>query len=270
MDKICALIRQTWYEAAKKNLQEIDRLRFYEACLEYEFYGNAPVGLPMAVQVLFDVIVNDIDRDREKTAARAERNRINGMKGGRPPKSNITQQDTKTQMVFSVSEKKPITLHNTTTYNTTQQVVSNTTEDTHTRFFILLDFFERGVASPSEELERFWNYYAAQGWQTKNGAQVIDKQALARVWKPAALSAQLMKSRALWAQLVRKTGENSDTTFITDYIGCKQDGRELMITMKSEVIPQLLETQYITVLRDFVKSLPGGDRLTVKYYIAGC
>lgn len=126
--KLCALMRQTWFESARKHLTDMERLAFYEACFTYEFTGELPTESTCkygSVLLMFDMVKNDLTNDREKAERISERNRINGLQGGRPRKVNETLQNREnptkpkeTQRNPAVFDGNPIhytTLHNTTT-----------------------------------------------------------------------------------------------------------------------------------------------------------
>lgn len=44
MPKMCALMRQSWYESATKNLSSVEQLAFFRACFDFEFYGKEPTA----------------------------------------------------------------------------------------------------------------------------------------------------------------------------------------------------------------------------------
>lgn len=44
-------------------------------------------------------------------------------------------------------------------------------------------YFEKNFIEPKNEVERFFDYYTANGWQ-RNGSTIRDKTALAKLWKP--------------------------------------------------------------------------------------
>lgn len=131
--KYCALMRQTWYESATRHLTDMERLAFYEACFVYEFTGEIPTEKTCkysSVLLMFDMVVNDLRSDREKAERIAERNAINGARGGRP--RNITQvnKPNKTQSVLVETQKNPEEtqsnpIHYTTLHNTTIAASSN-------------------------------------------------------------------------------------------------------------------------------------------------
>lgn len=121
-------MRQTWFESAQRHLTDMERLAFYEACFTYEFTGELPTEKTCkygSVLLMFDMVKNDLQNDREKAERIAERNAINGQKGGRPRKVYETLQNDEnpekpkeTQRNPAVFDGNPIhytTLHNTTT-----------------------------------------------------------------------------------------------------------------------------------------------------------
>ena len=124
--KMCALMRQTWFESARAHLTDMERLTFYEACFAYEFTGEVPSPSTCkysSVLLMFDMVKNDLAADREKAEKLAERARENGRQGGRP-RLNRTLQNEKTQSVLEETQKNPVglnssSLHYTTQHNTT-------------------------------------------------------------------------------------------------------------------------------------------------------
>lgn len=129
---MCALIRQTWYEAAVRNLSDAERLAFYEACFKYEFKGEMPSrqSCPYStVLLMFDMVKVDLAADAEKARKIAERNRANGALGGRPKESNKTQQSDQNPEKPKETQRNPtvltgLPLHNTTQHNITQQAAA--------------------------------------------------------------------------------------------------------------------------------------------------
>lgn len=127
--KYCALMRQTWFESAKRHLTDMERLAFYEACFVYEFTGEVPTENTCkygSVLLMFDMVKNDLSNDREKAERIAERNAINGLRGGRPRKSNETPQTDENPEKPSETQRNPEEtqsnpIHYTTLHNTTVQ-----------------------------------------------------------------------------------------------------------------------------------------------------
>lgn len=269
-NKICALIRQTWYETAKKNLQPADRLRFYELCFEYEFNGMVPdEDAPFGAKLLFDMVRHDIESDKAKALARAERARRNGANGGRPPKaseqlpeSNIIS---KTQQNPVGSEKSynidSITQHNTTT---TKESVEN--EDTHTFFAVCLNFFERGCSQPVEEANTFWGYYESLGWKTKNGGDIVDRLALARAWRLKDCSKAAMRNRMAYADLMHKA-DPVEVCLIQDFVSMVRDvaTETVKIVFEEQRSILILEHKYMPALRQWIPKRQDGTNYELTY-----
>lgn len=130
--KYCALMRQTWFESANKHMTDLERLSFYEACFSYEFYGIIPSESTCKygnVLMLFDMVKNDLKADREKADRIAERNRQNGLQGGRPRKVNETLQNNENPKKPNETQHNPVEtqqkpIHYTTLHNTTSAASS--------------------------------------------------------------------------------------------------------------------------------------------------
>ncbi len=125
--KMCAMIRQTWYETAKAHMSDMARLAFYEACFDYEFTGEVPTTNTCKhgdVLMMFDMVKDTLKNDIEKAERIAERNRINGRRGGRPKNTTEDNKPLETQGNPMETQKNPVVnlgsaLHNTTLHNTT-------------------------------------------------------------------------------------------------------------------------------------------------------
>ena len=246
-EKICALVRQTWYETAKKNLQQADRLRFYEMCFEYEFYGHEPdEDAPFAARLLFDMVRNDIDAYKNKAAARAERSRQNGLRGGRPKVTPINSEQ-ENPVGLDETQKTCNTLHNTTPHNTTQQKETDVeNEDTHMFFNICLLFFEKGCSDPCGEANTFWHYYEAMGWKTKGGGEVVDRFALAKAWRLGDCSRSAMRKRVDWAKALHLANA-TETCLISEFVDMVKDGsaNRVDITFQTQQPAMIFEKNYV-------------------------
>lgn len=261
--KICALIRQTWYEAAKRNLNAEERLRFYEICFEYEFENLEPAAdLPLASRIMFDMVRHDIDEDRSRAMERAERNRKNGMAGGRPKVTADNKTDNN-QVGFVGFSGLPNTVQYNTEQNNTKQ---SETEDAHTLFSVCLMFFEKGCSEPVKEGQLFWNYYASQGWQNKSGAAIVDRMALARAWRLKDCSAAVMKSRAPYADLMHKAAP-VELSLLEDFVKMVRDGanKEVVITLQHQETAVLLDTKYMPALEQWIPRDEDGKLFNLRY-----
>lgn len=203
--KICAMFRQSWYEAAKSNLFDADRLKFYEACFNYEFYGDEPQELPPSVKFVFDIIKGEIESDRRKALNRAETARQNGKNGGRPSitKDNETQQNPSEpnglQNNPTGNSGLAYTIYNNNNNNKTQHFFSlyggDGDKEKKLKFLIFRYFYSIGVDDALKESERYCAYYEARNWQI-NGQPIKNPTELAKVWKPENLSQAKAKQRA--------------------------------------------------------------------------
>lgn len=129
--RISAIMRQTWYEAAKRNLAGDERLAFYEAVYDYCFLGEQPQRTKTGDKglLMFDMIRAELDDDKEKLQRIQERNRVNGSRGGRPiqiREQNIT--NPVGYLGFNENPDEPSRTQKTPIHNNTLQ--NNTTAAT--------------------------------------------------------------------------------------------------------------------------------------------
>lgn len=275
-DKICALIRQTWYETAKRNLQPAERLTFYEICLEYEFNDILPDDdVPFGARLLFDMVRNDIDNDKHKARARAERSRANGARGGRPPGSDAGSEKVTTINNLDDNPEKPsgllnnLYIHNTTQHNTdinNNSLSSTDNEDSHALFSIALNFFERGCSKPVEEAQTFWGYYAALGWKTKDGREVVDRLALANAWRLQDCARYLIRRRAPYADLMHKC-RPTELVLLSDYVSMERNAtrEEVVITFMEDEAYMILEHKYMPALKQWIPRKQDGSYYDLNY-----
>lgn len=265
--KICALIRQTWYETAKKNLKGEERLRFYEICFEYEFNGILPdEDAPFSSRLLFDMVRADIDADKEKAKARAERSRRNGQRGGRP-KITEDNKEEENPVGFLETQKTPIYQHkNTTSTNTQHKETDVENEDSHMFFNVCLLFFEKGCSDPCGEANTFWHYYEAMGWKTKGGGEVVDRMALAKAWRLQDCSRSAMRSRAPYADLMHKANP-VEISLISDFVSMSRNATtetvEIVLQEKSTCL--LLDHKYMPALRSWIPVKDDGKPYALSY-----
>ena len=261
------MIRQTWYETAKKNLQGSERLRFYEMCFEFEFYGQEPdPDAPFSARLLFDMIRNDIETDKEKAIARGNRARQNGMHGGRPKVAEVNKKDQNPDKPTGIQEKL---IHNTTLHNTTlQNTESVEDEDTHMFFNICLLFFEKGCSNPVGEANTFWNYYASLGWKTKSGGDIMDRFALAKAWRLSDCSHAAMRNRMAYADLMHKANP-VETCLISDFVSMKRDAgtESVEIVLQEQSTCLLLDHKYMNALTQWIPKKPDGSPYKLSYSV---
>ena len=267
--KICALIRQTWYETAKKNLKGEERLRFYEICFEYEFNGILPdEDAPFSSRLLFDMVRADIDADREKARARAERSRLNGQRGGRPKVTEDNKGD-KNPVGYSETQKTSIYQHsNTTSTNTQHKETDVQNEDSHMLFNVCLLFFEKGCSDPCGEANTFWHYYEAMGWKTRGGGEVVDRLALAKAWRLQDCSRSAMRSRAPYADLMHKANP-TELCLISDFVSMSRNATNetVEICMQEKSTCLLLDHKYMPALRSWIPVKEDGQPYALSYRV---
>lgn len=266
--KICALIRQTWYETAKKNLQPIERVRFYEMCFEFEFFGQDPdPDAPFPARLLFDMVKTELEKDKERADARSERNRQNGLKGGRPRITEDNTEDGNPKKASGLLQKAIIdkTEQNSTEQNR-ERLEEN--EDTHTFFNICLLFFEKGCSDPVGEATTFWNYYAAMGWKTKGGGEVIDRYALAGAWRLKDCSKSVMRNRAPYVDLMHKANP-VEVDLISNFISMSRDAATECVTivMQDRATCILLDQKYMPALQQWIPRRQDGTPYALTYNV---
>lgn len=254
-DKRCALIRQTWYESAKKNLKQEERLAFYEACFDFEFYGHeldrekCPFS---SVMLLFDMVRYNIISDRDKADRIAERNRRNGMQGGRPRREtqadNLeTQENPKNPSGYSGLPLHYTTQHNTTPHKKKPSLsfsILHTDEQKYENFYFLFIFFARGVVDPIGERERFMDYYKARGWCVAKDVPATDKIALCKSWKSKDTSEVLIQARAPWVKILQAI-DAEDDVLITQFVAFNPGANAWDLTLAGRESYDLLEGKYL-------------------------
>lgn len=286
--KRCALIRQTWYEAARKRMKDGARLAFYEACFEYEFYGRKPDDadngdlFPHADALLmFDMVVNDLQRDMEKAETIAMRNRRNGMLGGRPRKSggdlsNPTNPDETHENPqnprgsFGVST----TLHYNNTTKDPDKSVSMAKRkkrhkdiDRYDFFRVMFVFFYSGAVDPAAETEKFYNYYQARDWQVGRGQHVKDKVSLAKVWDIKEANPGLIGARQIYAGLIEAL-DPDEPELLTDFVAMVKNDEERFVTIRmanGNRLMSILEQTYLAPLSVYFRDTLKLDGYTLKY-----
>lgn len=269
---MCALMRQTWYESAKAHMNSNERLMFYEACFDYEFYQTTPPeDCPFSsVRMMFDMCKDAIDADRDKAHKIAMRNRRNGMLGGRPPKQQTesnseTQNPDETQRNPDETQKTQevnlgLPLHYTTQHNTTETLslyAKSSKIETETLFFITLFFFANGATNAQREAEKFYNHYQARGWRVGKDVEVYDKVALAKNWRIDSVSSDLVAKRAAYVDMLTFI-RAIDMELINDFADMIFEPEEAIIYLKyvnSNAAPRLLESKYIKSMEKWFTNL---------------
>lgn len=263
-DKKCALIRQTWYESAKNNLRPEERLCFYETCFEYEFYQVEPNrdNIPFSsVLLLFDMVKDYLEQDRQKAETIAMRNRRNGLKGGRP--KNVTKDETQEEP--KKTQKTQVdnlgnhytTLHNTTSQNNSILSTKPKNIEEIEKFRIGINFFANGVINPAQEVDRFWSYYSARGWCINKDTPIQDRVALAKIWKAETTDGGLIGLRTDYAKLMLSLLDRGCTALeLLEDFRCyhvsKEDRCVILTFAGSNRCVEILENNYLQVLQEWM------------------
>lgn len=273
----CAFIRQSWYDTARKHMNDAERLQFYEMCFDLEFTNNEPIESSSAiVQMLFDIARPIIEQDKEKAQRKRETARANGMNGGRPKQeiNNNTHQLTKP----SGLNENPVgffglanTMYNNTNTTTNNNVCVQATEmNRDTKFFVCVEFFLQGVENPIEEGKLFWNYYDARGWRTGDGQEIKNIIALSRSWHPKNLSMKLAKGRAELKGFFEKI-EYPDYSVFDHVKGCRvfDQEKKVVIYVNKKDDAEYLEERHINSLSKWIKDPENrGEDWALEYSIA--
>jgi hypothetical protein len=96
------LIYKSHYDAIVHELSNEEKGILFDAICEYNFTGTIS-DLPLSVRLVFNFMKSQFDRDNKKYEAICERNRENGLKGGRPENPKKPKQPTG----LSGNPKKP-------------------------------------------------------------------------------------------------------------------------------------------------------------------
>lgn len=260
-------MRQSWYETAKKNLKDGERLTFYELCYEYEFYGKEPDSdlLTAGVAIMFDMVKSSLEQDIERALKISVRNRRNGLLGGRPKAGNSELQKEQNPTKPNETQENPavfLGLPNTSTNTITKTntiTSANQDEEVKEKFQIGMYFFEIGVVKVADEVERFWNYYAARGWEVSRGVPVRDKIALAKSWNCNDITSDFIDIRRPFVDLIKSINPE-EIVLLSGYVSMifreTGPGKKLVILkFRQRVCIDLLESKYIKQLVSYFQNL---------------
>lgn len=247
-NNICALFRQSWYEATKP-LKAPTRLAFFDICMSYEFYGIEPNQdtTPTELMVLFAMVKGDIDRDKERATQRAAISKANGAKGGRPPKEQKITNEENPAGFLGFSEKPNETQKNplytsTYTYNNNSTIHTEEVEEI---------FYEMGFKEVRKEAARFIDYYSSKDWKDSRGQAIKHPEKLATIWKSeAGYIEHGIKQRQLWAHICKQAHLQHNDLFKFVYYAKDRENIKLYLTDKLtfnetqyNVISSILQTE---------------------------
>ena len=277
--KRCALMRQTWYEAARKRMSDGARLAFYEACFDFEFYGKEPGETKDELfphndaLLMIDMVLNDLKHDIVKAETIAMRNRRNGMLGGRPRKEPAAQDDLSNSTNPEETQKNPenpdgffgvtTTLHNTTLQKDPDKSVSLQRKKRHKDidrydfFRVMFVFFYSGAVDPAAETEKFYNFYQARDWQLGRNQRVKDKVALAKTWEIKDCNPGLISARQMYSNLIEAL-DPDEPELLTDFVAMlkNDEKKHIIIRMQNgNRLSSILEQSYIAPMSMFFRNV---------------
>lgn len=284
-DKRCALMRQTWYEAARRRMKDGARLAFYEMCFDFEFYNRTPdeqdpTAFPHEDALLmFDMVRDALERDAVKAENIALRNRRNGMNGGRPRKASsdaavVVEIDKPKETQENPENPNGFFGATTTLHYTTLQTKNKSLSlakgrkrthkdiDKYEFFGCMFVFFYSGAADPFAETEKFYNYYTARDWQLGRGQHVRDKVALAKTWEIKECNPDLITARKPWSDLIAFI-DPEEPELLTDFVAFVKDdeNKQLIVRCRNgNRLMQILEGVYLKAFSHYifnVKKLEG-------------
>ena len=163
--------------------------RLFMALFDFAEYGQSNIELDFATKIAYKSIVPQIQSDKEKYKAIVERNRANGVKGGRPLKNpNGYYENPKNPSGYLENPKnpsKPDTVTDTVT-DTDKNIVcerlGEQRELTTPRTPTLEEVKQYCKSKNYDFAEKFFYYYQSVKWLDKNNTP-IDWKAKADYWK---------------------------------------------------------------------------------------
>lgn len=157
MKKSFVLYTDNWVtlkHLSNEQLGELMRMLF-----EYQIEGKAPEPTN-PLFIAFGFIRSAMDRDLEKWNERAERARVNGLKGGRPKENQQgLEQTQKTQSVIS-KPKKPVNVSVSVNDSVSDNVNANANFKKWSKDDLIKSMTPYTERYPKNMLNEFFNYWA--------------------------------------------------------------------------------------------------------------
>ena len=174
------VIRRSFYEPLKDLALE-EKGVLFDAICNYALDETAPEGLSPSLRIAFSFISSNIDRDAEKYQSVIDRNRLNGSKGGRPPKNPEEPKQPSGFFGNPEEPKKPDSVSDSVS-------VSVSEKKKKTKVFIppsLKEVIEFFLLKGSDEntAKKAFDHYDIADWKNTNGKPVGSwKQTMLTNW----------------------------------------------------------------------------------------
>lgn len=188
--------RPEWFKFWRRNLRQLDVAQlnmesrgiiFTNAMRYFDSPSSELLSMTPVEAMAFNVLRISIDDAVSEYSERAELNRANGSKGGRPPK---TEENRKNQMGFEKTEKTKWVKNNPKIeeriQNTEERKVMMADKPPSTRFQApSLEEVTAYCAERKNNIDprRFIDFYTANGWTQGRGKRIVDWRAAIRTWE---------------------------------------------------------------------------------------
>ena len=199
------------YDSAMEQLKELSAEQIGHVILAASAYSNGEElpELDAFERIVFIRLRQTIDCDAKAYNETCAKNKLNGSKGGAPKGNNNarknnqnnravdleTTKTTKTTQTTQTSQYKDEyeykdkyeNKNNSLSFSPSGEVEAESVDGDiaeRERIFEIF-YFEKNFIEPQNELQRFYDYYTANGWCRNNSKTPIkDRIALAKQWKP--------------------------------------------------------------------------------------
>ena len=196
------------YDSAMEQLKELSAEQIGHVILAASAYSNGEElpELDAFERIVFIRLRQTIDCDAKAYNETCAKNKMNGSKGGAPKGNNnarknnqnnraVDLETTKTTQTTQTSQYKDEyeykdkyeNKNNSLSFSPSGEVEAESVDGDiaeSERIFEIF-YFEKNFIEPKLEVDRFFDYYTANGW-CRSGSQtpIKDRIALARTWKP--------------------------------------------------------------------------------------
>ena len=229
-------------------LSKNERSRLIEAIVSYADTGRVPT-LPRLLMAIFAPIKTTMDNNAEKYEARANVNRANGAKGGRPKgseKPKITQENPMGYSGFSQKTEKTQS-HDNVYDNVNDNVFvydAEVTAPEDEKKIIYEIFFWRNFADPHGELTRFYEYNDKRKWKALDTTSKRMNAAMGD-WQPVDTKKRVREEfLTMWYALYLRMKQQEPAVaqhMIDTKARCECQGGEAKIRLRSKDLRTYIE-----------------------------